>query len=234
MLAAKTAQMNQRFGGARKVDLSLIWDGDGRNPNAALTVFRHFDNASVVKGLVGEPPKTAWVLGYPLFERIYYLLVAGYDPYGNLAHQLDSRLYMDFMRMEGESNFLLFLPKAARQPTRDHWYRGASVQVKSYVDGSQGQLRRPRPASPSAARIRSASSTSLLKQPAGAGAASALRSRQRGGCRAACAVAQARRGARREPVVVARGGGAARRRGAERAACTSACCATPATATCRT
>jgi len=136
VLAAKTAQVNQRFGGARKVDLSLIWDGDGRNPNAALTVFRHFDNASVVKGLVGDAPKTAWVLGYPLFERIYYLLVAGYDPYGNLAHQLDSRLYMDFMRMEGESNFLMFLPKAARQPTRDHWYRGASAQVRSYVDGS--------------------------------------------------------------------------------------------------
>ena len=137
VLAAKTAQMNQRFGGAHKVDLSLIWDGDGRNPNAALTVFRHFDNASVVKGLVGDAPKTAWVLGYPLFERIYYLLVAGYDPYGNLAHQLDSRLYMDFMRMEGEANFLMFLPKAARQPTRDHWYRDASLQVKSYVDGSR-------------------------------------------------------------------------------------------------
>ena len=137
VLAAKTAQLNQQFGGARKVDLSLIWDGDGRNPNAALTVFRHFDSASVVKGLVGDAPKTAWVLGYPLFERIYYLLVAGYDPYGNLAHQLDSRLYMDFMRMEGESNFLMFLPKAARQPTRDYWYRDASQQVKSYVDGSR-------------------------------------------------------------------------------------------------
>jgi hypothetical protein len=140
VLAAKTAQLNQQFGGARKVDLSLIWDGDGRNPNAALTVFRHFDNASVVKGLVGDAPKTAWVLGYPLFERIYYLLVAGYDPYGNLAHQLDSRLYMDFMRMEGESNFLMFLPKAARQSTRDYWYRDASDQVKSYVDGSRDRF----------------------------------------------------------------------------------------------
>ena len=74
-------------------------------------MFRHFDSASVVKGLVGEPPKTAWVIGYPLFERIYYLLVAGYDPYGNLGHQLNSRLYMDFMRMEGEINFLLLLPQ---------------------------------------------------------------------------------------------------------------------------
>ena len=60
----------------RQLDLRLLWDGDGRNDNAALTVFRHFDSASVVKGLVGEPPKTAWVIGYPLLERIHYLLVA--------------------------------------------------------------------------------------------------------------------------------------------------------------
>jgi hypothetical protein len=139
-LAANNALLKQRFGGAQKVDLPLIWDGDGRNPNAALTVFRHFDSASVVKGLLGEPTETAWVIGYPLFERIYYLLVAGYDPYGNIGHQLNSRLYMDFLRMEGESNFLTFLPKAARGPIRDRWYRGASDSVKAYIDGSKNPL----------------------------------------------------------------------------------------------
>jgi hypothetical protein len=139
-LAAKSAYVNQRLGGARKVDLALIWDGEGRNPNAALTVFRHFNSASVVKGLVGDAPKTAWVMGYPLLERIYYLLVAGYDPYGNVGHQLNSRLYMDFMRMEGETNFLTLLPEAARGPARDFWYRGASADTKSYVDGSKGKI----------------------------------------------------------------------------------------------
>ncbi|MFI4929163.1 MAG: fatty acid cis/trans isomerase [Burkholderiales bacterium] len=139
-LAAKTAFVEQRYGGAHKVDLTQIWDGDGRNPNAALTVFRHFDSASVVKGLVGETPKTAWVIGYPLFERIYYLLVAGYDPYGNVGHQLTSRLYMDFMRMEGESNFLTYLPKASRGSIRDFWYRGASDDVKSYVGGDKSRI----------------------------------------------------------------------------------------------
>lgn len=116
-------------------DLSFIWDGDGRNPNAALTIFRHFDSASVVRGLAGEPPKTAWVIGYPLLERIYYLLVAGYDVYGNAGHQLSSRLYMDFLRMEGEFNFLVLLPKAAREPLRDRWYRDAPGSVKDYVYG---------------------------------------------------------------------------------------------------
>ncbi len=139
-LAVKSQLFNQRFGGTQKADLSLIWDGEGRNPNAALTVFRHFDSASVVKGLVGDAPDTAWVIGYPLFERIFYLLVAGYDPYGNLGHQLNSRLYMDFMRMEGESNFLALLPKASRKPTRDRWYRGASDEIKSYIDGARNPL----------------------------------------------------------------------------------------------
>jgi hypothetical protein len=139
-LAAKSAFIDQRYGGARKADLSQIWDGEGRNPNAALTVFRHFDSASVVKGLVGEAPKTAWVIGYPLFERIFYLLVAGYDPFGNVGHQLNSRLYMDFMRMEGESNFLTFLPKASRGPVRDFWYRGASDDVKAHVAGDKSRI----------------------------------------------------------------------------------------------
>ena len=139
-LLAKNTYLTQRFGGPRKADLSLIWDGGGTNRNAALTVFRHFDSASVVKGLVGEPPETAWVIGYPLFERIFYLLVAGYDPFGNIGHQLNSRLYMDFLRMEGESNFLMLLPKASRAPIRDRWYRGASDDVKAYIDGNRNPL----------------------------------------------------------------------------------------------
>ena len=112
-----------------------VWDGEGRNDNAALTVFRHFDSASVVKGLVGESPKTAWVIGYPLLERIHYLLVANYDVYGNVGHQLNSRLYMDFLRMEGEFNFLTLLPQAQRLATRDHWYRGDSLATREQVYG---------------------------------------------------------------------------------------------------
>jgi hypothetical protein len=108
----------------------------------ALTVFRHFDNALGVKGLVGDPPKTAWVLGYGLLERIHYLLVAGFDVYGNVGHQLLSRLYMDFLRMEGEFNFLTFLPLASARQVRDYWYRGASQEVKNHVYGDLATFRR--------------------------------------------------------------------------------------------
>ena len=141
-LQAKSQALDQALAAPGKDNLSLIWDGDGRNPNAALTIFRHSNSASVVQGLVGDQPKTAWVIGYPLFERIYYLLVAGYDVYGNLGHQLLSRLYMDFMRMEGEFNFLVLLPKAARQPTAEYWYRGAPDEAKEYVYGRNASFDR--------------------------------------------------------------------------------------------
>ena len=119
--------------GERALDLDTIWRGDGNNPNAALTIFRHFDTASIVQGFVGDEPKTAWVIGYSLLERIHYLLVAGFDVYGPVSHQLESRLYMDFLRMEGEFNFLMFMPPEQRRTLRDHWYRGAPPAAIEHV-----------------------------------------------------------------------------------------------------
>jgi hypothetical protein len=40
---------------------------------------------------------------------------------------------MDFLRMEGEQAFLLFLPEAARADVRDYWYRGARDHVTGYL-----------------------------------------------------------------------------------------------------
>ena len=143
LLAAKTASMNERYPAGRGIGLDSVWDGDGRNANAALTVFRHFDSASVVKGLVGTPPKTAWVIGYPLLERIYYLLVAGFDVWGNTAHQLQTRLYMDFLRLEGEGNLLMLLPRAARDGVRNQWYAGlsdpAQRRINRLIGGFDGE-----------------------------------------------------------------------------------------------
>ena len=104
--------------------MRYIWNGDGRNANAALTIFRHLDSASVNFGFIGDYPETAWVIDYSVLERIHYLLVAGYDVYGNLGHQLNTRLYMDFLRTEAEDYFLAFLPAEKRQVIRDTWYQG--------------------------------------------------------------------------------------------------------------
>jgi hypothetical protein len=126
-LRAKGEHLSRRLGPRSPLRIEFLWNGDGTNPNAALTGFRHFDSASVVQGLVGEQPQTVLVMGYPLLERIHYLLVGGFDVYGNLGHQLATRLYMDFLRMEGEFNFLAFLPRTARQKVHDHWYREADA-----------------------------------------------------------------------------------------------------------
>ncbi|MGJ0485278.1 MAG: fatty acid cis/trans isomerase [Methylomicrobium sp.] len=106
------------------LSLANIWDGDGENQNATLTIFRHFDSATVTKGLIGDPPLTAWVIDYPIFERLHYLLVAGFNVYGTAGHQIASRTYMDLLRQDGEDNFLRFMPKKQRKTIYDSWYLG--------------------------------------------------------------------------------------------------------------
>ena len=117
--------------------MPYLWDGDGHtNRNAALTIFRHFDSASVNYGMLGDYPDTAWVLDYSVLERIHYLLVAGFDVYGNVGHQLNTRLYMDLLRTEGENFFLVFLPVETRHQLIDEWYQGIRASNK----GDQGDV----------------------------------------------------------------------------------------------
>ncbi len=131
-----------------KEAMQYIWKGDGENPNAALTIFRHMDSASVSYGFVGDYPETTWIIDYSVLERIHYLLVAGFDIYGNVGHQINTRLYMDFLRTEAEDYFLAFLPVATRKSLRDDWYKGIRESNKEdegkikwinkeYVDGYQ-------------------------------------------------------------------------------------------------
>ena len=109
-----------------------IWKGNRAADAPVLTVYRHFDSASVHKGVLGALPKTMWVIDYPLFERIYYALVAGFDVYGNMGHQLAVRLYMDGLRIEGESYFLDYLPPAKRQEIMQSWYKGVDLKDINY------------------------------------------------------------------------------------------------------
>jgi hypothetical protein len=88
---------------------------------------------------VGAVPKTAWVVDYPIFERIYYDLVAGYDVFGNVSHQAATRLYMDHLRMQSENLFLTFLPADRRAAIRASWYVGATHTLDySTVDKLHG------------------------------------------------------------------------------------------------
>jgi len=107
-----------------------VWKGEEADDAPLLTVYRHFDSASVHKGVLGALPKTLWVIDYPLFERIYYALVAGFDVYGNVGHQTNVRRYMDRLRVEGESYFLDFMPSAERRKLFDAWNRNLSLLVE--------------------------------------------------------------------------------------------------------
>ena len=132
LVAQREAYRTLRAEAARKLrpagyTLQDIWDGDHNNPNALLTVFRHFDTAVVTQGAAGDLPKTLFVLDYPLLERLVYNLVVNYDVFGNIGHQSLTRLYMDMIRMEAEELFLDFLPASQRVGLRNSWYRGGPL-----------------------------------------------------------------------------------------------------------
>jgi len=107
--------------------IEAIWKGRQHDDAPLLSVYRHFDSASVHKGPVGKLPRTMWVIDFAQFERIYYSLVAGFDVFGNVSHQANVRRYMDFLRIEGETNFLRFMPKEKRIEMFASWYEGDAI-----------------------------------------------------------------------------------------------------------
>ena len=99
-----------------------LWPGYQPDDAPLQTVYRHFNSATVRKGVLGDLPRTLWVIDYPIFERIYYDLVAGFDVYSDVTSQINIRRYMDWLRIEGETNFLSFMPKADRKSMFSSWY----------------------------------------------------------------------------------------------------------------
>ena len=109
-------------------NLDFLWN-DKHNNSSLLTIYRHFNSGSVHKGALGGLPRTLWVIDYPILERVYYSLVAGFDIFGNATHEILVRKYMDRLRIEGESNFLDFLPNKVRKETFKSWYKGAAAEL---------------------------------------------------------------------------------------------------------
>jgi len=122
------------------LDISSIWRGKDAFSAPLLSVYRHFDSASVHKGALGGLPKTAWVIDYPLFERIYYSLVAGFDIYGNIGHQISIRRYMNRLRIEGETNFLNLLPEVDRQKVFESWYLDAQDKEAMFLSKNESAI----------------------------------------------------------------------------------------------
>lgn len=103
--------------------LTQVWNGNGHNENALLTIFRHHNSASVARGLAGAIPQTIWLMDYPLLEQTYYQLVVNFNVFGNVAHQILTRLYFDLIRNGSEQNFIRLLPAEQRKIVLSDWYQ---------------------------------------------------------------------------------------------------------------
>ncbi len=115
------------------IPIQAIWKGNQEEQNdALLTIYRHFDSASVHKGALGNIPRTLWLIDFPLLERLYYSLVAGFDVFGSTQHQFLVRKHMDRLRIEGETNFLEFLPIESRKEYFNSWYKSWIAKYFTY------------------------------------------------------------------------------------------------------
>lgn len=125
------AARDEAYADAPPPGWSQIWTG---NDNALLTIFRHFDSASVNKGLLGAQPRTMWLMDFPLLERTYYQLVVNFDVYGTVSEQAQTRLYFDLIRNGAEENLLSLLPPDSRQDILDSWYEGIGGKFTLWSD----------------------------------------------------------------------------------------------------
>ena len=123
--------VEKKFEHIKELDPSWLWSSDKTNTNTTLTIYRHFDSAQVIRGLRGRRPKTLWVLDYHVFESIYYNLSAGYNVFGPLLHQVNSRLFMEISRVASEDLFLSFLDKNTRHQLRKKWNMPVAEEKES-------------------------------------------------------------------------------------------------------
>ncbi len=120
----------KRYRDAELPDWPHIWSG---NDQALLSVFRQHDSASVRKGLLGDVPKTMWLMDFSLLERTYYQLVVNFDVFGSVSHQAQTRLYFDLIRNGSEVNFLRVMPRDVREDVLKDWYQN-SGKIKLWLD----------------------------------------------------------------------------------------------------
>lgn len=117
----------------KNLRIDSLWNANKVDSNATITVYRHFDSATVLRGLRGQTPKTVWVLDYQVFESIYYNLTAGYNVFGPILHQINSRLFMEVSRIASEDLFLSFLPHDTRVTLRKDWNLPAPKKKESIL-----------------------------------------------------------------------------------------------------
>lgn len=122
------------------LSLDAIWDGDGKNRNAWLTVLRHETNVSLLQGAQGGMPQTFWLMDYSGLERLYYDTVASFEYWAGDGSKLETLLFFNMLRQEFEDGFLGLLPRDERQRIRHRWTRGigsAALGLIPFVTADQ-------------------------------------------------------------------------------------------------
>ena len=110
-----------------------IWDGNGKNKNAIVSVIRSNEGGEAYPGIVGGIPRKTGILDYPIFERLYYNLTVNWDVWGSTYAIVKTRLYTDNIRVEGEDAYLSVMPKKIRNKMRKSWYQGFTARLKQIV-----------------------------------------------------------------------------------------------------
>ena len=113
--------------------LDAIWDGEGENRNAWLTLLRHETNVSVLQGAQGGLPQTFWLMGYSGLERLYYDTVASFEYWAGDGRKLETLLFFNMLRQEFEDGFLGLLPPEERERIRRQWTRGIGSVALSLI-----------------------------------------------------------------------------------------------------
>ena len=121
-----------------------IWDGDGNNPNAWLTVHRHQASTDATTGRerpITGMPRAVWLMSYANFERMYYNAAAYYRYWGSLKHQNDTFNWQTFTRTEAEDLYVsLFADPKYRKQLRDRYTSTkGKLYHQLYKDYSEGR-----------------------------------------------------------------------------------------------
>jgi hypothetical protein len=121
-----------------RAGIADIWRGEHPDDTPILVMFRHDDNAYSIEGhwVPGDFPKAAWVMNLPIMEHALYSAYINYDLYGDLNSQVfGARIMFGLTRVDGELNFLRFLPRKVRRPMFSSWYMGPLSKERMAQEG---------------------------------------------------------------------------------------------------
>lgn len=128
----KKAVERAKDGRGARSRLDDIWKGDREGDTPLVITYRHDDNAYVAPPgvVVGDYPKTTWVLDLPILEHGMYQSVINFDLFGSVYVWMANREGYGMTRRNAELNFLRFLPAEKRKAIYDSWYLGRASKLR--------------------------------------------------------------------------------------------------------